>query len=51
MEVKSEKQAEVLLRAILLGSCLVQVKRCTSINSSRGVVSYDSPDRMTDKYI
>jgi hypothetical protein len=51
VEVQNDKQAEVLLKANLLGSYPVQVERHTSLNSSRGVVNTDSLDDMSDEAI
>jgi hypothetical protein len=51
VEARNEKQAEVLLKASLLGSHLVHVERHTLLNSSRGVIHTDSLDGMSDEEI
>jgi hypothetical protein len=42
IEVYNDKQAELLLKATLLGSHLIYAKRHSSLNSSLGVVSTDA---------
>jgi hypothetical protein len=49
VEVQNDKQAEVLMKANLLGSYPVQVERHTSLNSSRGVVNTVSLDDMSER--
>jgi hypothetical protein len=51
VEVQNDKQAEVLMKANLLGSYPVQVERHTLLNSSWGVVNTDSLDDMSDEEI
>jgi hypothetical protein len=51
VEVNYEKQADVLLKASLLGSYPIQVKRLVSLKFFRGVVTTDSVDGMTDEEI
>jgi hypothetical protein len=51
VEVQSEKQIEMLLKAYLLELYPVQVERHTSLNSSRGLVSSASLDIMSDEDI
>jgi hypothetical protein len=52
VEVQNDKQAEVLLKANLLGSYPIQVERhITSLNSSQGVIDTDSRDDMSDEEI
>jgi hypothetical protein len=51
VEARNEKQAEVRLKATLLGLHSVQVGRHTSLNSSRGVIRTDSLDGMSDEEI
>jgi hypothetical protein len=50
-EVHNDKQAELLLRAILLGSHPIYAERHSSLNSSRGVVNTDALDAMSDDEI
>jgi hypothetical protein len=42
VEVSSKKQADILLKASLLGFYSIQVEVHTSLNSSLGIVSTDS---------
>jgi hypothetical protein len=51
VEVQNDKQAEVLMKANILGSYPIQVERHTSLNYSRGVVKTDSLDDMSDEVI
>jgi hypothetical protein len=51
VEVQNNRQAEVLMKANLLGSYPVQAERDTSLNSSRGVVNSDSLEDMSDEEI
>jgi hypothetical protein len=48
VEARNEKQAEVLLKATLLGSHPVHVVKHTSPNSSRGIFRTDSLDGISD---
>jgi hypothetical protein len=49
VEARNEKEAEVLLKASLLGSHPAKVERQTSLNFCRGVIETDSPDGMSDE--
>jgi hypothetical protein len=51
VEICNEKQADLLLKANLLGCHPTRVERHTSLNSSRGVVKTDSLDDMSDEDI
>jgi hypothetical protein len=51
VEVFNGKQAEVLLKAKLLGSHLAHVKRHTSLNLSQGVITTDILNGISDKEI
>jgi len=51
IEVHNDKQAELLLKATLLGSHPIYAERHSSLNSSRGVVNTDALDGMSDDEI
>jgi hypothetical protein len=51
IEKQNDKQAQLLLKSNLLGSCPIQVERHALFNSSRGVVNTDSLDGMSDDEI
>jgi hypothetical protein len=48
VDVSNDKQADILLKASLLGSCPIQVERHTSLNSSQSIVTTNSLDGVTD---
>jgi hypothetical protein len=51
VQARNERQAEVLLKATLLGSYPMHVGRHTSLNSSRRVIHTHSLDGMSDEEI
>jgi hypothetical protein len=51
VEIFNENQADLLLKANLLGSHPIRVERHTSLNSSRRVAKTDSLDGMSDEEI
>jgi hypothetical protein len=51
VEAITENQSNALLKVSLLGSYLIQVERHASLNSSRGVVSTDALDGLSDEAV
>jgi hypothetical protein len=51
IEAFTENQSNAFLKATLIGSCPIQAERHLSLNSSRGVISTDALDGLSDEAI